>query len=56
MQDALDTISTEKKNFKAYQNQTKEPLQWDTFTTDFEKPLINAFHLIFNTAILVHIF
>ena len=36
------------ENLKAYKNLTKEPLQWDTFTTDFEKPLINAFHLVFN--------
>ena len=37
-----------KENIKAYQNLTKELLQWDTFTTDFEKPLINAFHIVFN--------
>ena len=36
-------------NIKAYQKLTKEPLQWDTFTTDFEKPLINAFHIVFNS-------
>ena len=37
-----------KKNFKAYQNLAKEPLQWDIFTIDFEKTLINSFHLVFN--------
>ena len=37
-----------KENIKAYQKLTKKPLQWDTFTTDFEKPLINAFHIVFN--------
>lgn len=36
------------ENIKAYQKLTKEPLQWDSFTTDFEKPLINAFHIVFN--------
>jgi len=37
-----------KENFKAYQNLSKEPLQWDIFTTDFEKTLINSLHLVFN--------
>lgn len=36
------------ENIKAYQKLTKEPLQWDIFTIDFEKPLIIAFHIAFN--------
>ena len=30
------------ENINDYQKLTKESLQWDTFTTDFEKSLINA--------------
>ena len=37
-----------KEYFLNYKNNTKENLQWETFTIDFERAIINAFNLFFN--------